>query len=291
MPIFPILTGHWLKKRYHAKKLIFEIRDIWPLTLIELGETSKFHPITQFIGWFENFGYRKSDSIVTLLPYAAKHIVAHGGSEEKISYIPNGLDEEVLKKEPLSCEVKNKLPTGKFIIGYTGTHNLGNALEYLVEAAKKMSVIDKDVFFVLVGDGYKRDDLIRMASGLDNILFISKIPKQQIQDMLKHFNICFVGRNNSHLFDFGISGNKYFDYMMAARPILDSNNSKGGPAELADCGLRVEAESADAIVKGILQLKNMTEEERSEIGQRGRAFLKKYHSMKYLADKYSLLFQ
>ena len=79
--------------------------------------------------------------------------------------------------------------------------------------------------------------------------------------------------------------------MMAAKPILDSNNSRGGPAELGDCGVRVEAESADAIVNGILELKRMTEDERNEIGLRGRTFMKKYHSMKYLADKYSLLFQ
>ena len=290
MPIFPILSGYLLKKKCKARKLIFEIRDIWPLTLIELGETSKLHPITLFLSWFENFGYKKSDIIVTLLPYAAKHIVAHGGNENKIAYIPNGLDEKVLNSQTLDNSILNMLPKNKFIVGYTGTHNLGNALEFLAEAALKM-VNNTEVFFVLVGDGYKKESLIAQVGDAPNILFIPKIPKQQIQALLTHFSVCFVGRNNSKLFDFGISGNKYFDYMMASKPILDSNNSPNGPAELAGCSLRVVAESSDAIVQGIISLKNMPASQRAEMGEKGKVYLEKNHSIKVLAEKYVTLFQ
>ena len=36
MPIFSVVTGWLLKKRYKAYKFIFEIRDLWPLTPIHL---------------------------------------------------------------------------------------------------------------------------------------------------------------------------------------------------------------------------------------------------------------
>ena len=41
-----------------------------------------------------------------------------------------------------------------------------------------------------------------------------------MQSLLGHFDICFIGRNNSPLFDHGVSSNKYFDYMLASKPVL-----------------------------------------------------------------------
>ena len=72
MPIFSIVSGLFMKIRYKSK-LLFEIRDIWPMTLQEIGGKSKFHPAVIFIGLFEKLGYCYSDSIVSLLPNAQKH--------------------------------------------------------------------------------------------------------------------------------------------------------------------------------------------------------------------------
>jgi hypothetical protein len=41
MPIFSVLTGWLLKKKYSSQKFIFEIRDLWPLTPIYLKGYSK----------------------------------------------------------------------------------------------------------------------------------------------------------------------------------------------------------------------------------------------------------
>lgn len=65
MPIFPILSGYWLKRKYGAR-LLFEIRDIWPLTIQLLGKKSPNHPDVRFIGWFEKLGYKHSDAVVSL---------------------------------------------------------------------------------------------------------------------------------------------------------------------------------------------------------------------------------
>ncbi len=290
LPIFPILSGYFLKKKYGAKKLVFEIRDIWPLTMIELNNKWKYNPIILFFSWFENFGYRNSDAIVTLLPYATPHIVTHGGKAEKVVYIPNGLEEEVLQSQPLQEDIASHLPTGKFIVGYTGTHNQANALEYLIGAAIKLKN-QSDVYFVLVGDGYMKDDLQKMAQGLTNIAFVNKIPKQQIQPLLQHFDACFVGRPGSTMYDFGVSGNKYFDYMMAQKPIIDSTSATNGLVDLANCGLRVKAGSADAIAGGILALKNMTVAQRAQLGKNGKVYLEQNHSTQLLAEKYMTIFQ
>jgi len=290
MPIFPILSGYLLKKRYNAQKLIFEIRDIWPLTLNLLGNISKNHPVSLFIGWFEKFGYKKADHIVSLLPNAKEHIDEIARSGKKFVYIPNGLDESVLEKEDLDESILSQIPKDKFIIGYTGTIGLANALEYFTEAAGLLKE-DTRFFFVIVGDGYLKNELVEKSKSYGNILFLPKIRKNQVQTIIEKFDVCFVGRNDTPLFKHGVSANKYFDYMLAGKPILDSNNYIKDPVELSGCGLIVKPDSAEAIAEGILTLYGMEEAERIEIGQKGKDFVSKHHNIKYLASRYIELFK
>ena len=58
LSLFSILTGVFFSKRYKAK-LILEIRDIWPQSLIELQKFSKNNPIIMLLRSIEKYGYRK----------------------------------------------------------------------------------------------------------------------------------------------------------------------------------------------------------------------------------------
>jgi glycosyltransferase involved in cell wall biosynthesis len=289
MPIFPILSGYILKKKYHAKKLIFEIRDIWPLTLNLLGNISKWHPVSLFIGWFEKFGYKNSDYIVSLLPNASEHFEERAKAGYKFKYIPNGLDQSVLINENVDEKLLELIPKDKFIIGYTGTIGLANALEFLVDAAGLLKD-NQSIYFVIVGDGYLKNELVEKSKSFGNILFLPKIRKNQVQTIIEKFDVCFVGRNDTPLFKHGVSANKYFDYMLAGKPILDSNNFIKDPVELSGCGIIVKPDSTKAIADGIEQLYAMEESQRKEMGQKGKNYVSKHHNIKHLATLYSELF-
>lgn len=289
MPIFPIVTGHFLRNKFKAKKLIFEIRDLWPLTPMYLAGYKKSHPFIMFLAWIEKFGYKKADYIVSLLPNADKYIDKISGKPEKFRYIPNGLSEDQLVNEPLPADVEAVLPKDKFVIGYTGTIGLANALEFFVDAAGLLKN-NTNLHFVVVGDGYLKDQLVETSKDFGNITFISKIKKNQVQNMLKHFDVCFVGRNNTPLFEHGVSANKFFDYMLAEKPILDSNNLIKDPVEMSGCGIIVTPDSAETIKDGVLQLYTMTAEQRAEMGKKGSEYVKKFHSIKNLSDLYIKLF-
>lgn len=290
MPIFPVLSGFWLKKLYRAKALLFEIRDIWPLTLVLLGDVSPKHVAVQFIGWFEKFGYRKADKIVSLLPNAASHFEEIANAGTKFEYIPNGLDEAVLSKEKLPEQIVSEIPKDKFIIGYTGTIGLANALEYLVESAGLLKD-DKRYHFVIIGDGYLKAELEIQSKDFGNISFFPKIRKNQVASAIEYFDICFVGRNDTPLFKHGVSANKYFDYMLAGKPVLDSNNYIKDPVELSGCGLIVAPDSADTIVEGIHKLFSLSPQERAIMGEKGREYVRVNHNITHLSDLYVNLFE
>jgi len=48
-------------------KLIFEVRDIWPLSVIELGNISSKNPLIKLMSWCEKFAVNKADFIVSTL--------------------------------------------------------------------------------------------------------------------------------------------------------------------------------------------------------------------------------
>jgi glycosyltransferase involved in cell wall biosynthesis len=288
MPVFPIWSGLRMKRKWNCR-LLFEIRDIWPLTLQLLGNKSNFHPAVIFLGWFEKIGYRNSDVVVSLLPNAQKHFNKIAKKEVPFSYIPNGIDYTQLDSEKIPQELESKIPKGKFIIGYAGTIGLANALEFFVGAAELLKD-DPRFHFVIVGDGYLKADLERQTSGWSNITFFEKIRKNQVQNLLTFFDVCFVGRNNTPLFQFGVSANKYFDYMLAEKPILDSNNLIKDPVELSGCGIIVSPDSSESIRDGIEEFFSLTTEERNRMGSLGKAYVLKEHNIEILAKRYSELF-
>ena len=288
MPIFPVLTCYFLKLRYGAK-LIFEIRDLWPLTPIHLMGFSKWHPMILLMSWLEKLGYRKADHIVSVLPNSAAYITGISKDASKFNYIPNGISKELLGDESIPQDIVDSLPKEKFIIGYTGTINMANALQYFVEAAILLKD-HPDFHFVIVGDGYAKKELQEATKGLNNFSFVPKIRKAQIQDMLSYFDVCFIGRNDTPLFNHGVSSNKYFDYMLACKPVLVSSNRIKDPVELSGCGIIVQPESGEAIKEGVLQLFAISAKERCEMAKRGFEYVQQYHNFNYLSDKYITLF-
>ncbi len=290
MPIFPILSGWYLKKKHKAKKLLFEIRDLWPLTPMYLKGYSKWHPMVLLMAWVEKFGYRKADKIVSLLPNAHTYINKISKDRSKFYWIPNGIDETLLINENLPENVVDQLPRNKFIIGYTGTMGMANALEYLIEASILLKE-NKNIHFVFVGDGYLKETLQNQVKNTNNVTFISKINKNQVQNMLSFFDVCFVGRNKTPLFDYGVSSNKFFDYMLAKKPVISSSNKIKDPVELSGCGFVVDAESGQAIVDGILKLYNMPLDRRKELGVKGYDYVKKHHNFEYLSSQYIKIFE
>ena len=289
MPIFPILNGLFFKKKYKAHKLIVEIRDLWPLTPMYLKGYSKNHLLIKIVGWFERLAYKKSDVIVSLLPNASEYISSISKDKSKFHYIPNGIDEELIGKEELSNDISRQIPKNKFIVGYAGTIGLANAMEYFIDAS--LSIKNQNIHFVIVGDGNLKMSFQQKVKESTNITFINKIRKNQVQGMLKYFDVCYLGRYKSPLYLHGVSYNKYFDYMFAKKPILESSELIKDQVELSGCGIIVKPESVQAIIDGVLSFYAMQNSQRDELGLKGYEFVKEFHDYSFLSDEYIKLFE
>ena len=267
-------------------KLVFEVRDIWPQTLIEVGGYSPTHPFVRFLRWVEKRAYRNADQVVSNLPAAVEHMVASGMDRQKFTWIPNGFSKsEIEDADALPPEIQEKLPKDKFLVGYVGTIGVANALDTLIDAANDLRG-EKDIALVIVGKGSEQARLQDKVAelGLDNVVFTGQIAKRQVQSMLSLLDVCYIGLTADPLFRFGVSPNKLFDYLVSGKPVLygiDSGDYR--PVEDASAGLQIPPEDPDALVAAIRTLTAMSDEGRAEMGENGRRLALTRHEYGTLA--------
>jgi glycosyltransferase involved in cell wall biosynthesis len=287
METLPVIPAIRLVKRF-SSRFIFEVKDIWPLSVIELGNYSPSNPFIKLLKFCENLAIKKADLIVSVLPNYGEYLKENGFNKDFV-YLPNGIDlEEMRKIEPLSKDIKDKIPQNKFIVAYTGTIGIANSLEYLVEAGKFLRDYE-DIVILIVGGGNEKERLKKLAQGYSNIKFLPVVPKRQVQSLLKLADVCYIGLRNKNLFKYGVSPNKIFDYMYAAKPIIHAINTKNDIVTMANCGLLIEAENPQAIADAILKLYRMSPEKRAKLGENGRKYVIRNHSYEVLARKFDTL--
>ena len=196
-------------------RLIHEVHDMWPTTLIELGGMKKRNPFVVLIQIAENSAYKHSDYVVSLLPCAKEYMMKHGMKENKFLNIQNGVclkDWERTEKIPESHkELLMSLKENEtFIVGYVGGHAISNALDILLDVAKEIKI--SKVAFVLVGNGIEKSRLVQRAKKekIHNIFFLDAVAKACIGDLMQYFDCCYVGGKESALLQFGASLNKMY---------------------------------------------------------------------------------
>lgn len=273
-------------------KLIFEVRDLWPLTLIELGGVSPRHPFIRMMQWTEDYAYNKAHKVVSLLPKASAYMQEHGMTEEKFRYIPNGISVEEWEIEGTSLPeehekvIQELKSNGNFLIGYAGTHGIANALEYLIASAELLK--NQSVVFILVGQGSEKEKLQQRIKeqGLKNVVFLPGVKKTAIPKLLARMDALYIGWKREALYRFGVSPNKLMDYMMAGKPVIHSIEAGNDMVAESGCGISVPPENSSAVADAIIKMMNTPKDELTSMGLKGQEYVLQNHDYRILARRF-----
>jgi len=282
------LAAYWVARRYRVPFLV-EVRDLWPQTIIDMGELSEHHPITKALQALERFLYSHAEKIITLLPRADKYITACGVPREKIVWIPNGVD--LSRFEGLEPYVASE---NGFRVLYLGAHGKANALDTVIQAARILRDRGyREIRFILVGDGPEKPRLMALAEEirLHNVEFRGPVPKSAVPKTLCAVDATLFVLHDLSLYNYGISLNKLFDYLAASKPLILVGRPANNPVEEAYCGLAVPPQGPEALAEAVIQLYQMSPEERAEMGRRGREYVEKYHDIRKLAAQLESVLQ
>lgn len=295
---FAVFAAWSLAKRLHAK-LIFEIRDIWPLSITEIVGASRLHPFVILCSFTERFALQRSDLIASVLPQANVYLRDRGYYNKSFVWTPNGIDAHALEKHVLSDDASRRAcaklrewrSQGRVTVIYTGSIGVPNAVELLTKAlhyANSIGEGDK-CGVVIVGKGNQLGTLRQFATDneLSNVHFTGLVPKADAAALLYEADIGYAGlRDIPALFSYGVSPNKIADYFRASLPAVLPITPCGDPVSESGGGIARRAQTP-AEVWGLLRtLIYMSSDERRALGRKGKAYMEREYDYDIVARRY-----
>lgn len=285
----------WLMKKLIKKKtsLVFELHDLWPQTLIQVGNISKFNPFVIFLTITEKFLYKTVDKVISILPNTLPYMRKFGIKDHQFCHVPNGIvlnewevnDPLPVVQQQIIDELKQK---EKFLVGYAGTYSIANCLYNLLEAAYLCQWNGaSNVHFVLIGSGLEKENIMRITKNrrIENISFLDIVPKSCIPSFLKQMDVLYAGLMDKHIYEYGINLNKIFDYMMSARPLLLAISRGNNITQKERYGITVPSENPDLLYSAILKLRDYPKNILDNMGLIGKNYVLHHHNYQYLANR------
>jgi glycosyltransferase involved in cell wall biosynthesis len=271
LSLLSIINGIWLKKKIGCK-LVFEVRDIWPLVLTRISSIKATNPIYKILAKIEKWGYQNADIVLGTMPNLKEHVKTVIGSYKTTLWMPHLVNSNVQFSEThkYSANLKDLRDAGYTkIVAYAGSINKSSAVELLLKMGE--SIKPHNVAIVLLGDGPLLE-VLRAKYKASNVVFYDKIPQNQVVAFLKECDILYDGYLKSDIYKYGNSRNKYVEYCLSAKPILVSYQGFDFFVSTYQCGLVVEPESHQDLLNGLLELVYKEDDVLHTMGQNAHNF-------------------
>jgi glycosyltransferase involved in cell wall biosynthesis len=272
-------------------RFFFEVRDLWPLTLVQFGLLKERSAITWAMSHLEDFLFKKAERIIMVWPRMDEYGTEKGTSREKFVWIPQCVD---LNRYD-SLRPYDGTFSGVFTVMYLGGHVNANAIEVILNAARVLQMqAFSGVRFVLVGDGQEKRNLMKLAADLrlNNVEFKDVVPRQDLPRIMNEADAFVLSMKNlPGLYRFGISWNKLSDYLVAGRPILLAGAPAYNPVNIAGAGISVPPQDPDALANAVKELVAMSPEARARMGENAKRYATQFHDAAMLADRLERILQ
>lgn len=295
---FSIFVAHSLARKYRAK-LVFEIRDIWPLSLTEILGVSPSHPFVRLCGYAERFALNNADMIASVLPRADRYLADRGYGDKPFVWVPNGVDRRAITaSEPLGEASRIALEQlgqwrreGRVTIVHAGSLGKPNAVDLLLEAllvGQARGEADR-CGVLLVGKGDQMSALQQFVheKGLKSVHFSGQVAKGDVARLLEACDVAYAGvRPFDRLYQYGVSLNKFADYFSASLPTILPIAPCGDPVSESGGGVARRMETPEEVWGGLYELIQLPAEERRMRGGLGRAYMAREYDYEAIGRRY-----
>ncbi|MCO8166584.1 glycosyltransferase family 4 protein [Pseudomonas sp. 21LCFQ02] len=274
-PIFPMFST-WLVCKLRGIPLVLEVRDLWPESAVQMG-ILRNRLLISVMSWMERLLYNQAVRIVALTTGIRDDIVARGWPAEKLQVVTCGVDRDMLFTDlPAGQRIRRQLGWQDcHIVLYLGAMGEANNLDVVLDAARQSH--GKPVRYLLIGDGMRKPCIQARAQalGLDNVLILPPIPKDQARAYINAADLCVVTLLDIPLFR-GAIPTKLLDYMACARPVLCGVAGEAGQiVKAAGAGLNFSANDGQHLAELIEQLRH-DPEKCLLMGRRGQAYVREH---------------
>lgn len=289
----PALSG-WLPFMVavvlRRKPAVYSVQDLYPDVGIALGLFRNKYVIAA-ISALEKFCLHHATIVQTISNSFLPGLHRLGVPDSKISLVYNWVDTEFVFPLPRLNEFSREHALDdRFVVLYAGNMGPSQGLESVLAAAENLSA-EKDIFFVLVGDGSAKKALMKDAQdrSLVNVLFLPFQPRELLPDVMASANVSLVPLRKG--IELGSLPSKLFTVLASGRPLLacvEKESEMWRLVERANAGLHVPPEDPIALSQAILTLRN-DRKLCDQLGQNARIWAERNHSPKVAKAKFEQL--
>ncbi len=268
------------------KPAVYSIFDVYPSVGVTLG-IFRNKAVIAFVSGLEKFCLKNARVVRTISESFKPELRAMGVPDEKMALVYDWVDTDLIKPLPHDNSFAREHDlTGRFVVLYAGNVGLSQGLEHVLTAAEKLTA-EKDITFVIVGEGASREHLMAEAERrqLRNVKFIPFQPRQRLPEVLASADISLISLQRG--IGLGSLPSKTFSILASGRPIvacIDEESETRSLIERAEAGLCVPPEDPQSLVNAILSLKN-DKDLRQRMGRNGRLWAEAHHSPQAGAKK------
>ncbi len=258
----PITAGipGLLAKYIRRKKVVFEVRDLWPQGAIEM-DMLRNPLLIKFAYRFERFCYRSADLVVALSPGMKKEIEQKWNATPVIS-VTNAANIELFGTPVESVDLAaHGLEPNAYAL-YAGNIGKVNNVEWMYEAAKLLQKRNSRIRIALIGDGQLREELMarKIREGLTNLVFVPLMPKRQLVGFIQQSLISLVPLANKPVLVTS-SPNKFYESLAAGVPVIQTTNGwMKDFVETYQVGYTVDPDDPEALAVCLMELEQKADQ-------------------------------
>ncbi|MFC9983458.1 glycosyltransferase family 4 protein [Microbacterium keratanolyticum] len=257
---------------------VFEVRDLWPATLIDMGKLAPNGVIARAMRRLERHLCDRASAIITLLPYAGAYLEDQGVSPEKVIWISNGCAvADFPKVEPSAAS--------PFTFMYLGSIGRANGVDDIIRAFAPLAPSSR---LVLYGTGAFESsvrDLARELGIETAVEFRGVVPKARVPEVMREADALVMNVLDLAVYRHGISMNKLFDYMASGLPIVMASSAPNNPVRDSDAGISVPAADQGSFTAAMRRMSESSDEQRRTWGDNGRRHVAEHYDYDVLAEK------
>ncbi len=276
----PGLVAKYLRRR----KLVFEVRDLWPEGAIELGLLNNKW-LQKLAYWFEKKCYKAADLIVTLSPGMQHEIIEKHHHKNVISVTNSANIELFATIQDFPADITS-FKKRKYAL-YTGNIGMVNNVEWMFEAAKILGNLGRnDIQIVWIGDGQLKQKLAerKEIEGVDNLILMDLMPKNKLVPIVQNALVCLAPLKDTKVLNTS-SPNKFFESLAAGVPVIQTTNGwMKYFVEEHEVGFTVDPNNAQALADKLLDLTD-NPEQLVKMGLNAANIAKKEFDKTILAEK------
>jgi glycosyltransferase involved in cell wall biosynthesis len=253
----PITVGipGLISKIFSKKKLVYEVRDLWPEVPIEVGVIKNVF-LKKVAYFFEKKLYENASLVVGLSPGIRDHIISNFNHKNVIS-VTNSANLNLFG-ENISFD-NNILNENDFYGIYTGNIGEINNSFWLVDAARNLKNKNIDnIKIVLIGDGQLKQEILSIIKKekLINLIHFDLMPKERLVPFIQNANVSLVPLSPNPILDTS-SPNKFFESLAAGVPVIQT--TKGwikDYIEINNVGFNSDGNDPESLSELLIKLKN-----------------------------------